>query len=179
LTQKNFDKPLHAKGHLDQIFNTAGTVIRSLDEIVWTVNPKNDTLDLFIAYLCTYMPDYLWSVGIRCRLDLPVDVPAMPLPSEVAHHLYLVVKETLHNVVKHADATEVWLRLRLEAGIIMLTIEDNGRGFQTDNTPAVDANGLDNLNRRAGEIGGRCELRSEPGKGTIITFTVPLKNPQT
>jgi signal transduction histidine kinase len=179
LTQKNFDKPLHAKGHLDQIFNTAGTVIRSLDEIVWTVNPKNDTLDLFIAYLCTYMPDYLWSVGIRCRLDLPVDVPAMPLPSEVAHHLYLVVKETLHNVVKHADATEVWLRLKLEAGIIMLTIEDNGRGFQTDNTPEVDANGLGNLNRRAGEIGGRCELRSEPGKGTAITFTVPLKNPQT
>ncbi|HXB58728.1 MAG TPA: ATP-binding protein, partial [Candidatus Acidoferrales bacterium] len=178
LAQKNFDKPLHAKGHLDQIFNTAGTVIRSLDEIVWTVNPKNDTLDLFIAYLCTYMPDYLWSVGIRCRLDLPVDVPNTPLPPEVAHHLYLVVKETLHNVVKHADATEVWLRLRLEAGIIMLTIEDNGRGFQTDNTPAVDANGLGNLNRRAGEIGGRCEQRSEPGKGTIITFIVPLKNPE-
>jgi signal transduction histidine kinase len=112
-------------------------------------------------------------------LDLPVDVPATPLPPEVAHHLYLVVKETLHNVVKHADATEVWLRLRLEAGTITLTIEDNGRGFQTDDTPVPDANGLGNLNRRAGEIGGRCEQRSEPGKGTTITFIVPLKNPQT
>jgi signal transduction histidine kinase len=179
LAQKNFEKPLQAKEHLDQIFNTAGTVVRSLDEIVWTVNPKNDMLDLFIAYLCTYTPDYLRAAGIRCRLDLPVDVPAMPLPSEVAHHLYLVVKETLRNVVKHADATEVWLRLRLEAGIITLTMEDNGRGFHTDNAPAPDANGLGNLNRRAGEIGGRCEQRSEPGKGTTITFTVPLKNPQT
>jgi len=179
LAQKNFEKPLQAKEHLDQIFNTAGTVVRSLDEIVWTVNPKNDMLDFFIAYLCTYTPDYLRAAGIRCRLDLPVDVPAMPLPSEVAHHLYLVVKETLRNVVKHADATEVWLRLRLETGTIALAIEDNGRGFQTDNTPAPDANGLGNLNRRAGEIGGRCEQRSEPGKGTTITFTVPLRNPQT
>ena len=176
LAQKNFEKPLQAKEHLDQIFNTAGTVIRSLDEIVWTVNPKNDMLDLFIAYLCTYTPDYLRTAGIRCRLDLPVDVPAMPLPSEVAHNLYLMVKETLHNVVKHADATEVWLRLRLEAGTITLTIEDNGRGFQTDDTPVPDANGLGNLNRRAGEIGGRCNQRSESGKGTTITFTVPLKN---
>lgn len=179
LAQKNFDKPLKAKGHLDQIFDTAGAVVRSLDEIVWTVNPKNDMLDLFIAYLCTYMPDYLRAAGIRCRLDLPMDVPAMPLPAEVVHHLYLIVKETLHNVVKHAGATEVWLRLRLEAGTITLTIEDNGRGFQTENTPAPDANGLGNLNRRAGEIGGRCEQRSEPGKGTTVTFIVPLKNPQT
>jgi signal transduction histidine kinase len=107
-----------------------------------------------------------------------VDVPAMPLPSEVAHHLYLVVKETLHNIVKHAGATEVWLRLSLAAGTITLTIEDNGRGFQMNNMPAPDADGLGNLNRRAGEIGGRCEQRSEPGKGTTNTFTVPLKNPQ-
>lgn len=179
LAQKNFDKPLQAKGHLDQIFNTAGTVVRSLDEIVWTVNPKNDMLDLFIAYLCTYMPDYLRAAGIRCRLDLPVDVPAMPLPAELVHHLYLVVKETLHNVVKHAGATEVWLRLRLAEGTITLTIEDNGRGLQTENTPAPDANGLGNLHRRAGEIGGRCEHRSEPGKGMTVTFVVPLKPPQT
>ena len=180
LAQNNFEKPLQAKRHLDRIFTTAGTVVRSLDEIVWTMNPKNDTLNHFIAYyLCTYTPDYLRTAGIRCRLDLPVDVPAMPLPAEVAHHLYLAVKETLHNVVKHAGATEVWLRLRLEAGTITLTIEDNGRGFQTNNMPAPDADGLGNLNRRADEIGGRCEQRSEPEKGTTITFTVPLKNPHT
>ncbi len=179
LAQENSGKPLQAKGHLDQIFSTARTVVRSLDEIVWTVNPKNDTLDLFIAHLCTYMPDYLRSADICCRLDLPVDVPATPLPPEVAYHLYLAVKETLHNVVKHAGATEVWLRLRLVAEIITLTIEDNGRGFQTEGRVAPDADGLGNLNRRLGEIGGQCEQRSEPGKGTIITFTVPLKNPQT
>jgi signal transduction histidine kinase/ligand-binding sensor domain-containing protein len=177
LAQKDFDKPLQAKEHIDQIFRTARTVVRSLDEIVWTVNPKNDSLDLFIAYLCAYAPDYLRSASIRCRLDMPLDAPTMPLPSEVGHHLYLSVKETLHNVVKHAGATEVWLRLRLAAETITLTIEDNGRGFQTDGKAALDADGLGNLNRRLGEIGGRCEQQSEQAKGTTITFTVPLKKP--
>jgi signal transduction histidine kinase len=180
LAQKDFDKPLQAKGHMDQIFRSAQTVVRSLDEIVWTVNPKNNTLDLFIAYLCTYAPDYLRSAGIRCRLDVPVDVPTMPLPSEVGHHLYLVVKETLHNVVKHAAATQVWLRLRLAEETITLTIEDNGRGFQTHGKVPTDADGLGNLNRRLGEIGGQCEQRSEQrsehGKGTTTTFILPLKN---
>jgi signal transduction histidine kinase/ligand-binding sensor domain-containing protein len=177
LAQKDFAKPIQAKAHIDQIFRSARTVVQSLDEIVWTVNPKNNTLDLFIAYLCTYAPEYLQSAGIRCRLDVPEDVPSMPLPSEVVHHLYLAVKETLHNVVKHAGATEVWLRLRLEAQMIILTIEDNGCGFRIGDKAAPDADGLGNLNRRLGEISGRCEQRSEPGKGMTTTFTLPLKNP--
>jgi signal transduction histidine kinase len=95
----------------------------------------------------------------------------------VGHHLYLAVKETLHNVVKHANATEVWLRLRLAAATITLTIEDNGRGFQIGDQVPPNADGLGNLNRRLEEIGGRCEQRSEDGKGTTTTFTLPLKNP--
>jgi signal transduction histidine kinase/ligand-binding sensor domain-containing protein len=176
LAQRDFDKPIQAKTHLDQIFRSARTVVRSLDEIVWTLNPKNNTLDLFIAYLCTYTPDYLRSAGIRCRLDVPVDVPTMPLPSDVGHHLYLAVKETLHNVVKHAGATEVWLRLRLAAETITLTIEDNGGGFQTDHKSAPNADGLGNLNRRLGEIGGSCEQCSPQGSGTTTKFIVSLKN---
>jgi signal transduction histidine kinase/ligand-binding sensor domain-containing protein len=179
LAQNNFDKPTQAKEHIDEIFRSARTVVRSLDEIVWTVNPKNDTLDVFVAYLCTYAPDYLRSANIRCRLDVPLDVPAIPLASEVGHHLYLAAKETLHNIVKHAGATEVWLRLRLGADTMTLTIEDNGCGFDPDGCRAPDADGVGNLNRRLAEIHGKFEQHSEAGKGTVITFTVPLKNPRT
>jgi signal transduction histidine kinase/ligand-binding sensor domain-containing protein len=178
LAQKNFEKPPQAKEHLDQIFHTARTIIRSLDEIVWTVNPKNDTLDLFISYLCTYAPDYLLSAKIRCRLDMPIEMSNVSLTPEITHHLYLVVKETLHNVVKHSGATEVWLRLKLAAETITLIIEDNGRGFQTDDATAPNAEGLRNFNRRMSEIGGRCEQSGGRAKGTTVTFTVPLKKSQ-
>jgi signal transduction histidine kinase len=110
-------------------------------------------------------------------LDVPVDVPPIPLPPEVGHHLYLAVKESLRNVVKHAGATEVWLRLRLTRETVTLVVEDNGRGFEIDRKVAAGADGLGNLDRRLTEIGGRCEYRSEHGKGTTITFTARLKNP--
>jgi signal transduction histidine kinase len=175
LAQKDFEKPVQAKQHIDQIFRSARTVVRALDQIVWTVNPKNDTLELFVAFLCTYAPDYLRSAKIRCRLDVPMEVPPIPLPPEVGHHLYLAVKESLHNVVKHAGATEVWLRLQLTGESMTLVVEDNGRGFEIDGKVEADANGLDNLNRRLTGIGGRCEYRSEHGKGTTTTFTAPLR----
>jgi signal transduction histidine kinase/ligand-binding sensor domain-containing protein len=175
LAQKDFEKPLQAKKHIDDIFRSARTVVRSLDQIVWTVNPKNDTLELFVAFLCTYAPDYLRSAKIRCRLDVPMDVPPIPLRPEVGHHLFLAVKETLHNVVKHAGATEVWLRLLLTGETITVVVEDNGRGFEIDGKVSADADGLGNLSRRLTEIGGRCEYRSEHGKGTTTTFTAPLK----
>jgi signal transduction histidine kinase/ligand-binding sensor domain-containing protein len=175
LAQKDFNNPDQARDHIDRIFRRAQTMVRSLDEIVWTVNPKNDTMDVFVTYLCTYSPDYLRSAGIRCRLDVPVDVPAVQLSSQVGHQLPLAVKETLHNIVKHAGATEVWLRLRFASEEITLTIEDNGRGFQRESLPALDADGLGNLSLRLGSIGGLCQQRSEPGMGTTITLTVPLK----
>ena len=176
LAQKDFEKPVQAKEHIDQIFRSARTVVRSLDQIVWTVNPKNDTLELFVAFLCTYAPDYLGSAKIRCRLDVPMDVPPIPLRPQVGHHLYLALKESLHNVVKHAGATEVWLRLQLTEEAMTIVVEDNGRGFEIDQKVSADANGLANLNRRLTEIGGRCDYRSEQGKGTTTTFTAPLKN---
>jgi signal transduction histidine kinase/streptogramin lyase len=174
LAQRDFNNSPQARGHIDQIFRSAQTTVRSLDEIVWTVNPKNDTLDVFVTYLCTYSPDYLRSAGVRCRLDVPMDVPAVQLPSQVGHHLSLAVKETLHNIVKHAGATEVWLRLRFAAEAITLTIEDDGCGFQSDSPPTLDADGLGNLKARLGSIGGLCKQWSEPGTGTTTTFTAPL-----
>jgi signal transduction histidine kinase len=105
-----------------------------------------------------------------------MDVPPIPLPPEVGHHLHLAVKESLHNVVKHASATEVWLRLQLTEETVTIVVEDNGRGFEIEGKVSADADGLNNLNRRLTEIGGQCEYRSEHGKGTITTFTAPLRN---
>ncbi len=176
LAQNDLAEPQQARRHIDDIFRTARTVTRSLDEIVWSVSPKNDALDRFVAHLSTYAPEFLRAAGVRARLDLPEDLPVLELPSEVRHHMYLVVKESLHNIVKHADATEVWLRLRLTADRLTIIVEDDGRGWEARQTPAPGADGLENFRRRMAEIGGHCDLSNRPAGGTILTFTVLLKN---
>lgn len=181
LAQTDYEKPAQARGHIDQIFRTARTVTRSLDEIVWAVSPRNDSLDRFAAHLCTYAPEYLRAAGVRCRLDVPLELPATRLPANVRHHLYLAFKEALHNVVKHAGATEVWLRLSYSERELSLVIEDNGRGFQSGNGAATGEDGLDNLRQRMLEIGGRFEQLSQPGHGTCTALITPWlpNDPQT
>jgi signal transduction histidine kinase len=174
LTRCDFDNPGQAKGHMDEVFRTARSLTRSLDEIVWAVNPANDTLERFVAHLCTYAPRFLQSAGVGCRLEVPEELPDIPLSAGVRHHLHLSVKESLHNIVKHAQATEVWLRLRLAPATLTLIIEDNGRGIPTA-APAPGADGLGNLRQRMCEIGGSFEQRNRDGKGTIITLVAPLK----
>jgi ligand-binding sensor domain-containing protein/signal transduction histidine kinase len=175
LAQTDFDKPAQAKGHIDLIFRTARSVTRSLDEIVWAVNPTNDSLDRFTAHLCTFAPEFLRAAGITCRLDVPMDLPSATLPSKVRHHLYLGFKEALHNVVKHASATEVWLRLRIDPNQLTVEIEDNGRGFQRGAEPASGEDGLVNLGQRMNEIGGSFQQQSEPGRGTRTVLVAPLE----
>ena len=174
LAQSDLDKPALAHGHLDQIFQAARLITRSLDEIVWAVNPRNDTLDRFVAHVCQFAPEYLRAAGIRSRLDMPIELPPVKLAANVRHHLYLGLKEALHNVIKHAGATEVWLRLELTADTITLVVEDNGRGFKTPSSPGLGADGLVNLRHRMEEIGGELRQESASDRGTRITFIAPL-----
>ncbi len=176
LAQSDFHKPEQAHGHIDMIFRTARAVTRSLDEIVWAVNPRNDSLDRFTAHICTFAPEFLRAAGIICRLDVPMELPTVSLPASVRHHLYLAFKEALHNVVKHAGATEVWLRLKLSPREVTLVIEDNGRGFQRATGVAAGEDGLVNLGQRMSEIGGNFEQQSEPGRGTRTVLVAPLRH---
>lgn len=175
LAQSDLARPELAKHHIDEVFRTAQSLTRSLDGIVWAVNPANDTLEQFVAHLCTFAPTFLQSAGVSCRLDVPDELPAMPLPAGVRHHLHLSTKELLHNIAKHAQATEVWLRLKLTPDTLTLVLEDNGRGFQPPAATAPGADGLGNLRHRMGEIGGSVEQQSQAGRGTVTTLIAPLQ----
>ena len=113
-TDKN--SPAEIESHAQQISQTARETTRSLDEIVWAVNPSNDTLDGLINYACKYAQEYLALAGLRYRADVPAQLPAIPIPPEVRHNVFLAFKEAVNNVVKHAQASEVWIRLRLQSG---------------------------------------------------------------
>ncbi|HWD18255.1 MAG TPA: two-component regulator propeller domain-containing protein [Verrucomicrobiae bacterium] len=174
LAQTDFEKPPQARGHLDQIFQTARLLTRSLDEIVWAVNPRNDTLDRFVAHVCQFAPEFLRAAGLRSRLDMPMELPPVELAASVRHQLYLGLKEALHNIVKHARATEVWLRLAVRDGAVIVVIEDDGRGFDAAAAPEPGEDGLINLRHRMEEIGGHFEKQSKPAQGTRLIFTAPI-----
>ncbi|HEY1170039.1 MAG TPA: two-component regulator propeller domain-containing protein [Verrucomicrobiae bacterium] len=149
-------------------------VVHTLDEIVWAVNPKNDTLDRLAAFIAQYAEDYFDEVTpIRCRLDLPTNLPPVPLSAEMRHSLFLVVKESLNNIAKHSGATEVRISLTYAQPRLEILVEDNGKGFSLADADPT-RNGLVNMKKRIEEGGGKLELRSEKGKGTSIRLEVKL-----
>ncbi|HLP08175.1 MAG TPA: triple tyrosine motif-containing protein [Opitutaceae bacterium] len=166
---------------LSRIYNTARELTRSLDEIVWAVDPKHDTLDSLADYMGKFAHDFLSAANVRCRLNIPVSVPTWPLTAEFRHNLFLSFKETLNNAVKHAAADEIRISLELRADHLELSVQDNGRGLRAPSASAPAAgnritsgNGLRNIEKRISRIGGRCEIASLPGQGTTVLFTVAV-----
>ena len=147
----------------------ARSLTRAMDEVVWAVNPGNDTLESFLNYLNDYAQEYLSRADISYRWDAPIEIPALPLSAEIRHNLYLACKETLNNATKHARATEVKIRAKLVPGGFTLAIMDNGHGFQVD-APRSRGSGLRNLKQRLENIGGRCEISSLVDAGTRVEF---------
>ena len=174
LAQGDVNDPAKAARHLDQIFDLAQTLTRQVDEMVWAVNPANDSLKGFVPFLCNHAQNYLRAANIACRLDLPATLPGAPLSSTRRHHLFLTVKEALHNLVKHAHATEAWLRIRTDDHRLTIVVEDNGRGIAES---ATAGDGTANMQQRIASIGGALERTSEPGKGTRISLTLALTKP--
>ncbi|MBI4662104.1 MAG: ATP-binding protein [Verrucomicrobia bacterium] len=175
LVEADKASPAEVEAHARQISQTARDTTRSLDEIVWTVNPSNDTLDGLITYVCKYAQEYLEVAGLRYRLDVPAQLPEATILPEVRHNVFLAAKEAVTNVVRHAQATAVRIRLSLDSGTFTLEIEDNGRGFVSQEQQAAPSrNGLRNMRKRMEEIGGSFAIAPAPESGTVVRLTSPL-----
>jgi signal transduction histidine kinase/ligand-binding sensor domain-containing protein len=176
LAETDKDLPEEVEAHAKQISQTARETTRALDEIVWTVNPSNDTLDGLINYVCKYAQEYLAMADLRYRLEVPPQLPPVPISPELRHNIFLAAKEAINNVVKHSGADSAWLRLRLEPDRFTLEIEDNGRGVPAG-ADKKGRNGLRNMRKRLEEIGGTFTIRpgSEGGTvGTVVSLMAPL-----
>jgi ligand-binding sensor domain-containing protein/signal transduction histidine kinase len=175
LVESDKDDAKEVAAHAKQISQTALETSRALDEIVWTVNPRNDTLDGLVNYICKYAQDYLAVAGLRYRLDVPAQLPNAPISPEVRHNVFLASKEAITNVVRHAHATSAWLRLKLEPDRFTLEIQDDGRGpAGTKEERAQTRNGLRNMGKRMEDVGGSFEIGPAPEQGTLVRLTAPL-----
>ena len=175
LVEGDKNNPDEVAGHARQIEQTALETTHALDEIVWTVNPSNDTLDSLITYVCKYAQDYLAVAGLRYRLEAPPQLPGTPISPELRHNVFLASKEAITNVVRHAQAKSVSLRLRLEPASFTLEIEDDGLGLGgLDPKAAQTRNGLRNMRKRMEDIGGSFFMGPAPERGAVIRLTAPL-----
>jgi len=163
-------QPARLPERLEVIETTAVDMTRVMDEIVWAVNPLNDTFDGLVTYLGRYAEEFLKLAGLRCRLDLPLEMPAWPVAAKVRHGLFLAFKEALNNVAKHAVASVVRISVRTQDNGFELSITDDGKSFELEQGERAGRNGLANMRSRLAEIGGSCVIESEPGKGTRIYF---------
>ena len=201
--KKHQAEPAAVSAELEKIAMTARECLTAMDAIVWALNPRNDSLENFANYISHFANEFFRPTTIRCRLDIPPQLPEQVMSTEARHHLFLAVKEALNNIARHARASEVWIRLDCSDGRLALSVEDNGRGMKTTSAePGQD--GLANIRRRlealdgtlivesdsvgregqaetateaaAGSNGNACEFRrTPPATGTRLRFTVPLR----
>jgi ligand-binding sensor domain-containing protein/signal transduction histidine kinase len=173
MAETDKDLPKEVEDHARQISQTARETTRALDEIVWTVNPSNDTLDGLINYVCKYAQEYLALAGLRYRLEVPPQLPNTPISPELRHNVFLAAKEAVNNVVKHARASSAWLRLTLNSNQFTLEIEDDGRGVNAADSEK-GRSGLRNMRKRMEDIGGDFTIAPGAQGGTRVQLTAPL-----
>jgi signal transduction histidine kinase len=183
--RKELENPATVGQHLTRIEGTARELTRAMDETVWAINPRHDTLDSLAGYLVRFAQDFLGPAGIRCRVDMPLTLPNWPLGAELRHNVFLAFKEAIHNAVRHAHAHEVKIALHPHHDGFELVVEDDGRGFGPP--PPTSAgrsqpgrpgagNGLRNMQARLNDLGGAVSIRSDAGSGTTVSFRIPVQH---
>jgi signal transduction histidine kinase len=169
------DQPDLVEAHAINLSQSADQTVRAFDEIVWAVRPGSDSLQSLLDYITHFAGELFADSPTRCRLELPRDLPALPLPPEFRHNVFLIVKEALTNVLKHASATEVHLQAKTSANLLEISIQDDGVGFEPT-APKTDGkqHGLQNMKQRAKDVGGKLIWQCLPGKGTTVQLAVPI-----
>jgi signal transduction histidine kinase len=171
--------PVETDQHIQKISQAARELILSLDQIVWAVDPENDSLENLANYICRYAGDFAAGSPMDCKFRIPRQLPDCRLSTDVRHNVFLAVKEALNNAFKHSGATQILLTISVGDGALEIRIADNGRGIAPG--PAAEAGrsgrtgrGLTNLRERMAAIHGAFALESEPGGGTVVRLVVPL-----
>jgi len=172
LGRREPDQTHTPNGHLTAIQKAAREITRRLDEIVWAVNPRHDTLEAVATYIEKMAADQAQAAGLRCRIDFPPNLPDWPLPGNARHSLFLACKEAVHNAIKHAGPSELRLRLAVREDGLTLDVADNGAGLPAGLGEGA-GDGFGNLRERLEALGGACRIRSAPGEGTTVTFHLP------
>ena len=151
--------------NVDKISVTASDLVDNMSQIVWAMNPQNDTLENLMAYIREFSLDYFDDFHMKCTIDFPDEISSAKLSQQVRRNIFLVVKETLNNTMKHAAAQNVYILFQNFSDHFLITISDDGKGFDDANTHRF-GNGLCNMKKRMEDIGGKFSIESKIGEGS-------------
>jgi signal transduction histidine kinase len=158
----------------EQIGQNSREMIDRMGDIVWSIDPRNDSTGSLEERMRTYATGLLVPNGIDLRFR-PADADlAAPLNARTRRVLFLIFKEAVHNALKYAECTQIQLELRPVDGHLLLRVVDNGCGFDLEQARPYNGNGLRGMTTRASSVGGTAEVRSAPGEGTEVKVRVPL-----
>lgn len=152
---------------IDRISSSANDLLNNMNAIIWTMSSSNDTLDNMVAYIRSYALEYFENTGLNCHTHVDDNLPNISVSGDVRRNIYLVVKEALNNILKHAEATEVYLTLKKSSDGLLLHIQDNGKGIDFNNLRKF-GNGLTNMKKRMEER--NISFSIENNNGTQITL---------
>ncbi len=167
--------PVDAKPEMSVLAAQVRGLAGTLDAIVWSANPANDSLDRVSAFVSGVFQQLCRTADIRCRIDVPQPLPAISLSPDERSNLFLAAREAMTNLIKHSGTSEAWLRMKIEDQSFRFCLEDRGCGFDLAEAETRNRNGLGNIRSRVAELGGTVRIDTAPGHATSITIDVPLK----
>jgi ligand-binding sensor domain-containing protein/two-component sensor histidine kinase len=174
LSSKTLDKPEHAQQFLKRISEEVGTTSQAMDDIIWNVNSKNDSVQETIERMRRFAAELFDNSTVNYHLEFDDAIHGKKMNMEQRRDVFLMYKEMLNNVYKHAGAETVSIVAKVQGNILHLDVKDDGKAF--DAKAVTHRNGLKNLYQRTARWNGTIEVNSEPSKGTEIRISMPLSN---
>jgi signal transduction histidine kinase len=172
------DGPVRAE-RLEGVSRIARQLVTSLDEMVWAVNPANDTLAHLVSYIGQTASETLGRFGVACRVRTIEPLPECTATAELRRGMLLIAKEAVSNIVEHAGATAVAIEIGFHDGRLTMSIADDGRGIHdvpSGQPHGPGGNGLGNMQARAADLGGSCRIERIVSGGTRVVVEVPLSS---
>ncbi len=173
LVKSEATSAIEKQSYLNDLSEAALRMVSLLDEIVWAVNPRNDTIASLASYFASYAQRLLNLAGVACGLDIADDLPDHPLDPKFRQEIFFAFKESLTNIVRHAHATQVWLHISVSGNQLRVEVADNGCGF-APTPPLAGSDGLANMKVRLKSLGGQCIIVGDLKNGTSVQFLAPL-----
>ncbi len=173
VVKQQIGQPEKASEQLELISDSSRTLVDNLQDIVWMLNSKHDKLDSLAFYIREYATKYFELSDISVSFDYPTNIEPVKVSDEQRRNLFMAIKESLNNIAKHADASNVNIAFTSQQRNIEFVVTDNGKGFNPEETGKF-SNGVKNMQNRMQQVKGECAIVSVPDKGTTITLVLPI-----